>query len=441
MAAGNEALDTVAVIAGERLRVERAVTGECRLPVLGRGDDWRSPAELVALTGDACAHIAAPVNRLAENPTLNLHLLVVDEPGPVHSWLRLADLDQLNEPAVVKAAIRSDLQHFRSQELPVGRPAWFAHDWQGEADGWIDSRLPSLGLRRTGPSEIVKFWSLSAVLRIPVTASAEHGAERSLYFKAACQLFHAEAAVTAELARLAPKHVPDVLAIDPDRGWMLMNPLPGEPPARLSPEAAPTAGRMLAELHMITSDHIPCLVAAGAVDRTLQPTLAGLSMIINDSLERDQLTDTERDLARQMEPWLAEQLTAVAESGLPYTITHGDLHPGNIAQHEDTLVIYDWTDAAVSFPTLDAVLLASSIPDDHRDATVVGYVDRWRERFPSVDFEALREPSIIANEIYQAISYERIYRTQEPRTRWEMGGVVAGVLRGLGQRWLESAAR
>jgi hypothetical protein len=91
--------------------------------------------------------------------------------------------------------------------------------------------------------------------------------------------------------------------------------------------------------------------------------------------------------------------------------------------------------------SLDAVLLASSIPDDHRDATVAGYLDRWRERYPSIDFEAIREPSIIANEVYQAISYERIYRTQEPRTRWEMGGVVAGVLRGLGRRWSESVAR
>ena len=110
-------------------------------------------------------------------------------------------------------------------------------------------------------------------------------------------------------------------------------------------------------------------------------------------------------------------------------------------QEQNRLVIYDWTDAAISFPTLDGVMLASCVPDDHREKTVAGYVNRWREGFPSVDFEAIREPSIIANEIYQAISYERIYRTQEPRTRWEMGGVVAGVLRGLGQRWLELAAR
>jgi hypothetical protein len=442
MAADNEALDSVAVIAGERLRVEWPVAGDCRLPVLGRGNDWRGPAELVALTGDARARIAAPVNRLSEHPTVNLHVLVVDEPSPDHSWLQLTDLDQLNEPAEVQAAIRSDLQHFRSRELPVGRPVWFANGWQGEVDEWLDEQLSSLGLQRTGPSVIVKFWSLSAVLRIPVSpaASTAHGVGQNVYFKAACPLFRAEAAITAALTRLVPHHVPEVLAVDPDRGWMLMNPLPGAR-ARLPPEAAPAAARALAELQMITSEHMSTFVAAGAVDRTLQPTLDGLSMIVNDSLELDRLTEAERDRARRMEPWLAEQLSAVAESGLPYTITHGDLHPGNIAKDQNRLVIYDWTDAAVSFPTLDAVLLASSIPDEYREETVAGYVDRWHDRCPSVDFEAIRKPSIIANEVYQAISYERIYRAQEPRTRWEMGGVVAGVLRSLGHRWSESVAR
>ena len=41
----------------------------------------------------------------------------------------------------------------------------------------------------------------------------------------------------------------------------------------------------------------------------------------------------------------------------------------------------------------------------------------------------------LANQIYQTISYEGIYRAQEDRTRWEIGGVVARMLRSLVEQW------
>jgi hypothetical protein len=50
--------------------------------------------------------------------------------------------------------------------------------------------------------------------------------------------------------------------------------------------------------------------------------------------------------------------------------------PGNIAQEQNRLVIYDWTDAAISFPTLDGVMLASCVPDDH---VLRGLGQRWSE--------------------------------------------------------------
>ncbi|HWH99046.1 MAG TPA: phosphotransferase, partial [Propionibacteriaceae bacterium] len=124
-----------------------------------------------------------------------------------------------------------------------------------------------------------------------------------------------------------------------------------------------------------------------------------------------------------------------------YTISHGDLHVGNIAEGDGRLVIYDWTDAAISFPSLDAVLLAHSSTDTYRDQTLAGYVEEWRRAIGPLDFEAVWQASAIANKVYQAISYERIYRAQEPRSRWELGGVVARLLRDLGSRWAERSGR
>ena len=39
------------------------------------------------------------------------------------------------------------------------------------------------------------------------------------------------------------------------------------------------------------------------------------------------------------------------------------------------------------------------------------------------------------NKAFQAISYERIARAQEPAARWVMGGVVASILRDLAEAW------
>jgi hypothetical protein len=63
MAAGNDARHLVAIVSGEWIRVERAATGACRLPVLPEKDTWPDLANLVALAGDTRAHVAAPTNR------------------------------------------------------------------------------------------------------------------------------------------------------------------------------------------------------------------------------------------------------------------------------------------------------------------------------------------------------------------------------------------
>jgi len=432
--------DLVAIVCGDRVRVERDAAGRFRLPSLPDTDGWANPADLVTLAADPSAVIAAPATRLLAEPKTTLHLLVIDRAGPQDNWLPLRDLSELAEPDGVATAILSGLDRHRRADLPDGRPEWFAEGWRASADAWTDDQLSNLELRRAGPSVMIKLWGLSAVLRIPV--AGRDNLRRDVYFKATCPLFHAEPAITELLANVIPDHLPDLLAVDRGRAFMLMGALPGaDPDAGRRPDVAPAASRVMARIQMIMIGHLAELRAAGAPDRTLDPTLEGLAMIISDSLELDQLTAEERDLIRRAEPWLAEQLQGLAACGLPYTISHGDLHVGNIAEGGDRLVIYDWTDAAISFPTLDAVLLARSATDAHRDETMAGYVEEWRRGFDSLEYEAIWQTSLIATKVYQAISYERIYRAQEPRTRWELGGVVAQLLRDLGSRWSDQSGR
>jgi aminoglycoside phosphotransferase (APT) family kinase protein len=262
-----------------------------------------------------------------------------------------------------------------------------------------------------------------------------------VYFKATCPLFHSEPAITELLARVVPDHVPDLLVVDRERALMLMGALPGEDPDARHPEVAPAASRVISRTQIAMTDHLAELRAAGVPDRTLEPTLEDLAMLVSDSVELDQLTVEERERVRGAEPWLGQQLRALSDCGLPYTISHGDLHLGNVAEGDGRLVIYDWTDAAISFPSLDAVLLARSSTEAYRDETLAGYAEEWRRAFGELDFDAIWQASSIVTKVYQAISYERIYRAQEPRSRWELGGAVAGQLRDLGSRWAERQGR
>ena len=173
---------------------------------------------------------------------------------------------------------------------------------------------------------------------------------------------------------------------------------------------------------MIMTGHLAELRAAGAPDRTLEPTLENLAMIVSDSVELDQLTVEERDRVRKAEPWLAQQLRTLSESGLPYTISHGDLHGGNIAAGGGRLVIFDWTDAAISFPTLDAVLLARSATDAYRDATMAAYIGEWRRAFDSLDFAAIWQTSRIAT---RSIKRSRTSASTAPKNRAPAGSWAA----------------
>ena len=96
------------------------------------------------------------------------------------------------------------------QEMPWMRLGWFA-----EASAWIDEQLARLDMVRAAPIEQVAARTWGVVLRVPTTSGY-------LYFKVPAAPFAFEPALSQTLARLVPASVPAVLAIDEQRGWLLM---------------------------------------------------------------------------------------------------------------------------------------------------------------------------------------------------------------------------
>lgn len=215
-----------------------------------------------------------------------------------------------------------------------------------------------------------------------------------------------------------------------------MDPLPGEA-ATPPPAEAVRAATVLARLQLDAVGHLPALHAVGLPDRTLPATRAGLTAVVEDSIELPQLSADERSDTTAMLPWLLDRLDTFAGIGLPYSVSHGDLHLGNVAVAGDDLTLYDWTDAAVSFPFLDAAHLAASTRSDHEISgkVLAAYADVWSEDHDRAVVELMIEQAPLVNRLYQMISYEGIYRSREPDSLWEMRGIVALSLRQLLEQW------
>ncbi|WP_168217864.1 aminoglycoside phosphotransferase family protein [Occultella kanbiaonis] len=425
----------VAALAGPDVLTSLAPDGATTLPsVAGR---WVSSTELRAATGVPAALPIAPARLVGERAVV--HVLDVTEPiaWPAEYRVAFSEIDRLALPANVRAAVELAVAERRGAvPTPALRPDWYRAGWLDEATAWVDEQVTALGLRREGPGEPIKVWCLSAVIRFD--CRADGGASRPLYLKAACDWFRTEPPMTVAIGALAPELAPTVRAAEPARGWLLLERLPGTragAPAEAGPEdvALPTA-RAMAEVQRRSLKHVDALRRAGCPDRGTEPTLAAFADVLAASIELPLLSADERARLLRLGRPVEAHLRDLADCGIPNTLTHGDLHVGNVAVDADRLVIYDWTDAAIAHPFLDAALLARSHRQEDPaagDAVLAEFAAPWRAHSPGVDVDRALALAPVANLVHQCISYEGIARSLEPDARWELAGVVAANLRRL----------
>jgi aminoglycoside phosphotransferase (APT) family kinase protein len=404
----------------------RILLREGGLPVVVTDEDHPGCPELLGHVG--ADYVISPARRLKAG--LFVHTVAARKPRACGDWVPLLQVP--GEPAVRNAVMQSVREYEGSTPTPPQRPAWFRKGWALETQAWIDATLARCGRRRTGPVEVEQLWSLSAVLRAPTDQDAA-------FFKATSGIFRAEPAITRVLADSFPHVVPTVLGHDADRAWMLLDQLAGVDEDRADGAAA-AAATVLADVQLRSLDHLQSLRAAGCPDRTLHPTLAGLSQLLHDSVELPNLSGQEIAAARAAVPRAAELLEELWSCGLPNTLTHGDLHLGNTAYDGAQLRLFDWTDACVSHPFLDGVHLARSALQHKSDAdrrdpldldVVEAFAAPWRARYPHAAVDRALQLAPAIDRIFQAISYEQIHQAQEETSRWELAGVVKRFLREL----------
>lgn len=306
---------------------------------------------------------------------LSTALLEFDAPRsvPRGEWIPVAEAPGLLPPELRQAAEFWVAEQLGAP-LPPERSPWARPGWLAEAESWIAATVTLVGEPRLHAQ-----WQLSSVLRA-VTSDG------IVFFKAAFPLFHHEPGVTAAVAAAHPEAAPDVIAVEPERGWLLLGELRGTALGELDRTRWPEAGLLLAEIHNAWASRRDDVLALGAVDRGLE------TLEVPEELRPD--------------------LEALIELALPETLVHGDFHPWNVFADGGRLVLYDWSDACWSHPLFD--LLTYGVDED-----TPALLDAYGV---SPETFALAEPLAC---IHHAVSYERILAALEDSERWVFAEVPA----------------
>jgi fructosamine-3-kinase len=340
-------------------------------------------------------------------------------PSPGVDWVGPDDLARYS----LSPRDRELLELVFSDRPPPERPPWARPGWFSEASAWIEDVLAENGRQATGPVEQVSSWCISSILRAPT-------AEGMVFFKATARspLFVDEGSVTRELSRLFPENVPRVIATDSERRWMLLDDFGPVVGWKASLERRVEVLALHARLQIAAAGRVDELIAHGALDRRPAWLAAEIEALLRvpDALG---LEDAELEQLAGLGPTLAAGCARLTAGAVPDTLVHGDLHMGNVARKDGRYVFFDWTDACVTHPFLDLIVVLFEEDPDLRHALRDAYLSVWAELAAEeelLELWSLAEPLAALN---QAVSYRYLIGSVEPGTAQEFEQMLPYFLR------------
>ena len=202
-----------------------------------------------------------------------------------------------------------------------------------EAEAWIRAQVAP-----TGAVEVVHERPWGAVRRVPVAGGCA-------WFKACPPAQAFEPRLTATLARHRPDVLPEVIARDDERAWLLLGDAGSPLGIGGDPEPWLSVLPRYAELQRNEVAHATEHLAGGVPDRRL----ATFPQRYDELLTRElPFGGDDRTRLRAFAPRFRELCAELATSGIPETIQHDDLHGANVYANGRTPRILDWGDACVS---------------------------------------------------------------------------------------------
>lgn len=331
------------------------------------------------------------------------------------------------------------------QGAPAHRVEWAKPGWEIEATEWIQQALETSGRTGIGPIRIWRTCAISCLMRVQTD-------QGGVMFKAAPSLFQHEPRINQFLERGLTHElpatdstalVPPVVAIDAQRGWLLMGEVVGDvlfSAANIHDWAE--ALTRYARLQRASVSRTAELLALGCPDRTLTALPEAFAALAADTKchqigERGGLTPEES--ASLLE--VAERIKTLCQTldayRIPPTLEHGDLHAGNILVPATGPVFIDWSDGCVSHPFFSMPPFLDSFDDcplkslENRELLIRAYLEPWADLMGRERLLEAFALSQVVGAAHHSVSYHRLVRSMEPRAQWEMAKGITWWLKHL----------
>jgi Phosphotransferase enzyme family len=200
--------------------------------------------------------------------------------------------------------------------------------------------LAAYSVEPIGALETVHDRPWSTVVRVPT-------ADGDLFLKQEHPMQAYEVPLVGALFERWPDRVPEVVAADTERAWLLLRDAGVNVAESGAVDAFPRALRLYGELQVAEAAHVDDFLAMGLRDLRLSV----VTELYEPFFERDhglERNEVARLLA--LAPKYRDLCASLKAFHLPASIQHDDLHQWNIFVRGDRVGIYDWGDSSVAFP-------------------------------------------------------------------------------------------
>jgi hypothetical protein len=354
---------------------------------------------------------------------------------PRTAWIPICSLaeDSFNDAAdylSIRQSLAQCEAYADDPAAPFAKSRWFK-----ELQAWIAEVTRPLAIQLTG-----SFRQLNASPSFSLVRFETNGP--AIWFKAVGEPNQREFPITLKLAQLFPEYVPAVLGTRSAwNGWLSLE----AEGTNLSEtreialwEAAAVA---LARLQIESISKVAPIIHSGARDLRvdtlsvlLHPFLDDVGRLMDQQIKIPPAV-LDRKQLDHLEERIGNALGAIEELGIPDTLGHLDLNPGNIIVCSDGCVFLDWAEAYVGHPffsfeyLLEHFRRAAGADKTIEERLIASYAAEWEQLVsPASTAEALGAIPLLGVFAYAAgcgMSTDR-ESLQDPK--------IAGYLRALTRR-------